>query len=81
MDVYVFTPNGLKATFYEVKTGGADLTTNQTAIYPSIADGTAILSDALAKELGIARGTTIADAFPGGFGEVIEIRGDSYVDR
>ena len=69
-------------TAYEVKTGEAGLTTNQTKIYPEIQKGTAVLSDKLAKDIGVKPGSTFVEAFKGGgYEKIIEERGPSYTER
>ena len=70
---------GNTVRFVEVKTGNASLTGNQTNIYPNIENGTAVISDTLADSLGKPRGSTIAEAFPGGY-SLITVHAPGYLD-
>ena len=70
---------GTTVKFIEVKTGSASLTGNQATIYPTISDGTAVISPGLAQQLRVPPGTTIAEAFPGGY-SIIEVYAPGYTD-
>lgn len=59
-DIVVFDANTGTLHVIEVKTGDADLTPNQTAIYPQIADGSAYLNATQLDRLGLP--TTYAGA-------------------
>jgi hypothetical protein len=67
--------------FFEVKTGGADLSTPQKKVNPQIADGTALLTDAQADRLNVPQGSSLKDLLGDRIGAVKELRGKSFKER
>jgi hypothetical protein len=76
-DIMVVDPATGSAKFIEVKTGDGRLTDQQKIVNADINNGTAVLTAAQSRELGLPAGTSVKDAFPGGI--TTEVRyGPSY---